>query len=327
MITRRSLIKGITALPFAHHAMGQKENSEKPYKAHQSFATEAECGSCDGPPVAKPILNVIFHGLFIFVAREAGSEKGYVEVLTPRVQEHVYGCGNWYEEYRLRETTYALSMPERRNPPKSLPGCNQGCTDRIVIPNSELADVDPEGGTFCTLLLPFPDSVVPLAPYRAGDCSKDIAQGRARTDSLGEILFRGKDCRYVKQITNLGSAHLFRYEFDSLDSTQLGLSNFYWKPKCNDLFAYNLHLFATSTFEFETPNEAASHSTHAFQKAVDLLPELDLHVRRDHHVCLEGQHCQPGIHAKEQGTLRACRPCPGRFSPPAICDAPSMFVV
>src|SRR5579859_8105008 len=134
-ISRRSLIKGMAALPLAQHMFSEvgEQDSCPTGAVAQKHVAEPQCENCNGMSV-KNLVNVIFHGLFIFVAR--AGKNGGVEVLTPSVPEHVYGGGNWYEEYRLRADAYTLALPRRKHSPQSLPDCQPGCKDRIVIPKN-----------------------------------------------------------------------------------------------------------------------------------------------------------------------------------------------
>lgn len=325
-ISRRSLIMGMATLPLAQHAfsqsghLGEDKCGTDKCIPHTTYCHPAEpqCNGGDGDCVTQDTLNIIFHGLFIFVTRDDG-----IEVLTPQVQEHVYGGGNWYQEYRLREETYILSLPKsspkRVKRPASLqPSCGFRMTDRILICSSKLDDIDPDDNTYCTFQLPFPDEIIPLGTF-IGDGS-----------DLGPMLFRGQDYDLVKHIKLLGSAYVFTYLLGKLSDTQrsqIGLSYLPWEPKVNALGAYNLHLFAAPTFQFETPSAAANHSAHSFANAIDLLPGLDLEVKRNHKVKFQPPNPVDGIFGKEQGTLRACIPQDFRFNPPAICDGPSMFII
>ena len=326
-ISRRNLIKGMVALPITQHASAQIGSSDKvecdkisrDQAGNYCHPAEPKCYGGDGPSVASAVydtLNVIFHGLFLFIVRDE-----YVEVLAPRAKEHVYGGGNWYQEYRLREDIYTLTMKrwEGAHPKRLFESCSGTNNNVILVPSNRLQGIDPDDDAYCTLQLPFPDDFSPLGTFKSGYPGQ----------LLGPSLLTGHDDDLISKVDTLGTAHVFTYKvqkFTDKDPDKPRLSNSRWYPEKNLLGAYNLHFFATPTFEFETPEAAASHSVHAFQGAASLLKGLRLKMKDNRKVDFQPPKRRSGIFGKEQGTLRACIPEP-KFSPPAICDGASMFVV
>lgn len=302
MVTRRGMLKGIAALPIAT-------------VAPKWSAGEDKKANCDGPHVSGSILNVLFHGPFVFVQRES---NGNVEAMMPVVDRHSYGAGTWQEERALDWGTYRLSGIQDQITLQTLTE-----HESVQIP-SELIDIDPDGERYCTFILPKPQITQSLGIFKA-----QAAKPGAPT--LGQQLFTGRHVAHVQKVESLGTVHAFVYSLASSDVPKMEGMN--WpSTQPNSLGAINLHIFATSVFEFEDDATAYKHSRRAFRRTVELIPGLSLGLK-PMGLNVEYQSPSatplPGVLGEEQGRLRQSDKCgkgKNKGLPPALCDTPSVFV-
>ena len=148
IITRRDLLKGLTAAPLV--------SALSPLKQTIGQTRRPTTDLC-----------LWFHGLFAFVIKH-----DYIAVLTPKVADHEYLAGLWKQEQKLREGEWyrlsGVSDPARPNP---FPALRK---EKVLFLSSvkaiNMAD------SYCLIRLPFPRQIIPLryasAKFSGNDAPK-----------------------------------------------------------------------------------------------------------------------------------------------------------
>jgi hypothetical protein len=245
----------------------------------------------------KPQLNVIFHGPFLFIFYERR-----VEAVTPYMNEHLCGAGEWLDEIACYQGAYYLTGVV---PGKTAPSIEARSHAKV---KAQDCDIDLGASPNCRFVLPFPFQMKPLGLMNI----------------TNQTVFVGD---YAKHITakELGRVHVLSYPLDPEATPQL--ENLAWVPKFSPYypFAINLHVYAESVFRRDP-----DHPVRDFQKALTMLPKLSLGLGRPF-PDLKTPDPLPngdlGITREEQGGLRGLPPKPPKkFKPPLLCDAPSLVV-
>jgi len=213
-------------------------------------------------------LNVIFHGLCVFVGKKTG-----IDILLPDLApEHVFRAGVWLgetniqpgAELTLQGVTAGDAIFERRLNVMVLP---ENC-DRF--PRSQAKP-------FATLIFPRPNRIYSLrqVALKPGD------------DLIGPIdyLYKLDDGTILQS-----SVQVFQYYVP--DENQLALTNHRWIPAFVDGVT-NLHIFA----EPETP-QPIGHSIGEFGKGSEMFQGLDLKRTRAS-ILPEFTDVPPGIRKEE----------------------------
>lgn len=201
------------------------------------------------------ILNVIFHGMWVFVPRHFG-----IEVMAPRVPGHAYLAGAWKEEHPLHaEEFYYL---EGIRPNDSRAEVLISANNNIILPHAFVKGY--ERDVFCTWLLPRP------LEFRS-----------IRNLPIGSYWFKGPhaNLHYVENLRELALVQVLRYSLDGKASPSIGSLSGQkrevpWKPKPRG-GAINLHLFAEERKDFGSPWMNRVHPTLAFRDFTRLI-DLDL---------------------------------------------------
>jgi hypothetical protein len=199
-------------------------------------------------------LNVIFHGLCVFVGQDQTQPNTDIEVLLPDVAGHSYLAGPW-----LAETGIA------RDARMSLTGVVKGDAifDRrrnlMVLPEKKNSFPRTNVKEFASLTFPRPDTIYSLRPVAL---DVDGPQRHLQGASLNSV-FKRQDGK-IWQAT----VQVFRYFVE--DENRVVLSNHRWIPAFVNGFA-NLHVFA----EPATP-QPVGHSISEFGEGSRLFQGLDL---------------------------------------------------
>src|SRR5215470_10185429 len=103
-------------------------------------------------------VNVIFHGLFVFVLKE-----GYIDVLIPTVDDHSYRAGPFLAEETL------MSRPLSQ--PYALAGVTPGKANFDLDINFFIGDYDYDttagpDRVYARIVLPYPKEIVSLRPTK-----------------------------------------------------------------------------------------------------------------------------------------------------------------
>jgi hypothetical protein len=262
----------------------------------------------------KTLLNIVFHGPFLFIYYERR-----VEVITPQTPEHLVGAGTWLDETQCDVGTYYLNgmrtTQKKFEPPSS-------DSHAIIDLKAINVGIDIEKAPYFRFILPVPwqmtalttvplPTVTPKVPFFVGDHASSITAKK------------------------LGTVHALTYEYNPhkpTDTPQLynlpwvPLPSSYGNPDDNTLynFATNLHIYAEAAFSPD-PN----HPIRDFAKIVTMLPNLKLALAQPFP---ELKFDRPtndnklGITREEQGGLRGL-PQDYIFRPPLVCDTPSLVVL
>jgi hypothetical protein len=267
----------------------------------------------------KPRLNVVFHGPFLFIYY-----RGRVEVVTLAAPGHMVGAGTWLGEKVCHPGTYFLTGLNTSQD-VSLPDAeSHAIIDLAQLNNIGIAL---ERHPYFRFILPRPSQMAPLASMVI--------------DSPASV-FVGHQQASI-QAKRLGTAHVLSYKISGADHLQLeGMS---WLPEFNRYqsigglpynFAINLHIYAESAFVLD-PDHPRGH----FTQLVDMLPGLALGLCNPVTKLGFDRPCDDdclGLIEQEQEGLRSLPrkqnevpPKPGTvtidFTPPLVCDAPSLVVL
>lgn len=246
------------------------------------------------------ILNVIFHGPFIFMFYH-----GRLEVVTPVISEHLCGAGNWMEEMPCRPQSYYLTGVK---PDTMANGVDDGSHALI-----QAADISDKTSTFpCyRFVLPTPASMEAVGLLELGTAPVFVGDYSAKIKAK-----------------KLGTAHVISYQLDPGGVPQLQLENLQWFPRFSHYykFAINLHIFAESAFRTDP-----YHPIRDFGAMVSMLSGLSLGLVRpvpDFTFPGPGERPDLGIIREEQGGLRGLPPRKSvDVNPPVLCDSPSLVVL
>jgi hypothetical protein len=200
------------------------------------------------------MFNVIFHGLFVFNFTDL-----CIEVLTPKVEEHLYQYGNWdirsvaqliatreYSFVGLRHEMVLPTLDESRS--------------RLFSQSKDNFTVD-STQSYCRLFLPFPLS------FRLLRC--------ATVDDIWKRSGKDSDTTSAKDIdiTKVSLCQVLTYYVPDYWHLQLTGTN--WTPDVDrQTQTANLHFWAEPRYRL-TP----LHADHAYAKLNDLLPPLKLQLR------------------------------------------------
>jgi len=216
------------------------------------------------------ILNVFFHGLFVFIDRPSG-----IDVLLPEVPDHSYRAGSFLGETQIVQPTDPVSQP------LVLTGVQTGCAhlpeDRnLVVDGAEPDDQATPNDLHAVLWVPLPDKIVAADTVSiAGDLDNASAFSKA---TLACYL------------------HVFQYRFfGSADTVLLRGHRFLPSLETIDGIQYmSLHIFSE-----EDTRLGSGHPITGFDRAVDLLPSLrgKVHLTRS--------TTSPGPSARVSGTIPA----------------------
>lgn len=242
------------------------------------------------------LLNVIFHGPFLFIFYQ---ER--IVALTPESEEHSYGAGNWLEEKLCSKGMYYLTGIKTTQT-----AFNVDPYSHVIIPAVN-AGMD-MGAVPCY------GFVLPPASGMRAIASVEIGSHK---------IFEGGYASEIKA-TKLGTAHVLTYKICDDDSPQL--EDLQWLPTpskyCGSVI--NLHVYAESSFRRDP-----DHPVRDFRKALKMLPKISLGLHTPFPE-LQFPNPQPiddlGIIREEQGGLRGLPPMQLEALPPVLCDAPSIVV-
>lgn len=248
-------------------------------------------------------LNVIFHGPFNFIFHDST-----IDVVTVDTDEHLFAAGTFMEEKMIDTGSYKLDVPSQK------PSGNKLGNDRYLSWSANEFGMNVPNNCY-KFILPYPY-------YNIQPFSLMSAKGGGSINSI----FNGTHAGRVTA-SKLGAVHAITYQISTVNSVQLeGVS---WVPKASLWYpakAVNLHIFAEAAFPPDS-----SHAIRDFDRHVSMLPKLQLGIKPypESKVDIdEGKDDDDfGIKACEQVGLRGITPPPSpEFSPPAICDAPSMMI-
>jgi hypothetical protein len=286
-----------------------------------------DCVSQVGPQ--PPLLNVIFHGPFLFIYYPTR-----VEVVTPDTPEHLVVAGTWLGEKLCHPGTFFLTGIKTKQNPFDPTKLNQD-THAIISQST----INVEQGSYYRFILPYPS------------CEKALAL----TETIDPAKIFVGDYKGNIKAKSFGTVHVLSYKLcKNVDAPELEdtpqLEGLQWRPEpspyghwewyCDDhsesktrlvtpySFATNLHVYAEAAFEPD-PN----HPIRDFSQMVAMLPGLKLGLAQrfpDADLKFpDPADCDYlGIVREEQGGLRGLPP-PDHppFRPPLVCDAPSLVVV
>jgi hypothetical protein len=192
----------------------------------------------------KAHLNVLFHGLFVFVEKETE-----IEVLIPDMgSDHVYRAGEWLGEITLQP-------------------------DKVY----ELTGVTGGGGAFA----PDKNMIVrdlPASTGKKGVCARLKLLRPKNITSLRPVTL-GPDCLTIEDEKNLvtsrtvSAEHVFTYDIDNDDPTQVKLGDHVMSTSAQKFkdgdFYMNLHIIAGPDHAEQEP-----HVKGGFDRAIELIPHL-----------------------------------------------------
>src|SRR5690348_3240778 len=118
------------------------------------------------------IVNVIFHGAWVFVIDEA---KNKVYAVTPdEAEDHRYKVGSFYQKKwsDLPPNDYEL-LGLRGSDEPVIP--SKQLSPVISAESEEIRAFDPVGSRYCYLVMPMPTAIAPLEPYVIGNFLKGTA--------------------------------------------------------------------------------------------------------------------------------------------------------
>jgi hypothetical protein len=202
-------------------------------------------------------LNIIFHGLCVFVGKRGG-----FQVLLPDLgPEHAFRAGVWLAETNIKPGV-ELSLEGVIPGNGWLPGTAilERRKNLMVLP--EKSDKFPRSSAkpYATMVLPRPKAIHSLCPVvlTPGD----------------DIVGNSQDSLYVRDDKTIWQSTIQIFNYDVSDETLLALTNHRWIPAFVKGVT-NLHIFA----EPETP-QPVSHSITEFGEGSALFQGLDLRRSR-----------------------------------------------
>ena len=225
------------------------------------------------------ILNVIFHGTFVF---QRNKEAKQITAWVPRLDHHVYRAGNWLAETELKHGRYMLRGVETSGEGEFDPARNVILEPPPTVPTLE--DVHAQ------LIFPWPKKITSL-----------------RLATIPLVDFDPPDeVEGNLDPQHLASVQIFAYDFR--DDTLLKLTNgkllptrgHYWEPAfVQDNNPYiNLHIFSAED-HYEQPSLAYED----FNTCVELF-DYDLELKHAAPVCgVQGIQPPEGVDLEETEDL------------------------
>jgi hypothetical protein len=193
-----------------------------------------------------PTLNVVLHGLFSLVKR--GDQ---IFALAPVINDqHVYRAGSWLSEVELRRGFYMLTGVRR--------GQAVFDTTANLVLSGKTMSPQASCRAFATILFPQPKTIYSL-----------------RTVKVLKGGFSGND--NPNKDINLSTIQVFVYDCDDLTSISLSGHPFE-TPEDPGTQLFNLHVFS----EEDVDPDDLDHSVNAFDEAVTLFKNVDLHMKDPH---------------------------------------------
>jgi hypothetical protein len=198
-------------------------------------------------------LRVVVHGLFVFVVHLGG----YLDLLTPFIQEHVVGAGTWNHETLLqRGERYVLSMVKS-------PVTRPNVDSRHIFVSagaSEVKLINPNHTEFCCIRAPIPDEIKVVRALDATNYQPLL---------VGEgVPQNGLTPNYVPITTVLNYVGIPLGD-DGKPANPVTFGDWVWSGDTKNY----LHLWAEPAF-----CTMSNHTSIAFNQAVGMVPGLDLEL-------------------------------------------------
>lgn len=232
-------------------------------------------------------VNVIFHGLFLFVQQSPPGQTPYIDVLIPNMgTDHVYRAGAFLAEETL--------LPRPVNDPYFLANVTGGAavfdpTANVVFPHQNYKTSAGPDEVYARIVLPVPAQIVSLRPA-ATPIIPDIDPGNLFTvqTPCGVQLLR-----YRARLDPLGNP----------DFADVALANHSAELVLNaNSQCLNLHIFNE-----EDHNVPQEHAGYGFQKILQLLPNLSTPILVSKFTALSEEivdHPEWGLAALETADLQ-----------------------
>ncbi|HEY5028032.1 MAG TPA: hypothetical protein VIK39_06455 [Candidatus Angelobacter sp.] len=210
---------------------------------------------CCGKQDRRLQLNVVLHGLFVL-----HFEETHIELLTPKVPDHIYKAGNWdfNDVFCINEGAQHVlrGVTSTPHPPQIISNCD------VDFSQEEYKFKLRSDKSRHKIYLPFPDNLALLR------CSPDP---ELPADYPPTCLYPYPGEK-VTCVNKLSLCQVLVYRVD--DYCNLVLTGTTWKPKIDRKYSTaNLHFWAE-------PQDRLSpcHADHAYQKLDDLLDTLHLRL-------------------------------------------------
>jgi hypothetical protein len=192
-------------------------------------------------------MNVLFHGLYVFIER-----ANKIEALIPDMgDEHVYRAGEWLGETQLRRGEYTLD---------NVRGTGGGFdgTKNLIVDGFEKSSS--REGVYASIIVPRPNSIVSL-----------------RTVTLDEAALTITDPAKVSS-RNVSTIQVLNYTIDDPENVTLGDHVFTRSvQQSGDSFVFNLHIIAGPDV-----GEQPEHTIDGFGRASALLPGVEKLLQLHH---------------------------------------------
>jgi len=205
-------------------------------------------------PGSKGKLNVILHGLFVFVHND---KKREITAYIPNMgSEHQYKAGNWLAETNLAEHGDFELQRVTAGTDKLVPEKNL-IVEGVRVPTN----LHGHHSIYATLRFPYPAYPIKSMGRLV------VPPGSIGGDDKQKIVGYSQE-----QALHSATVQVFTYDFDS--DAELRLGNHPWEPVLNDGYA-NLHIISEP--ERRAPEH---HVRQAFQASMALFVGLDVSLRR-----------------------------------------------